>query len=87
MNDGDTVLTIEYAGKIIKLIEESRRGIIIEDTSVQEFLCTICGDRFSTQENLNEHIGIELAEEPIEEKDTFVADADDIHRELSDKWY
>jgi len=86
VNDGDTVLTIEYAGKIIKLIEEAKRGII-GPTPIQEFLCTICGDRFSTQEDLNEHIEIEHAEEPIEEKDTFVADADDIHRMLSDKWY
>ena len=87
VNDGDTVLTIEYAGKIIKLIEEARRGIIIEGPPIQEFLCTICGDKFPTQEDLNEHIAIEHAEEPVEEKDTFVADAEDIHRLLSDKWY
>ncbi|GAG32526.1 unnamed protein product, partial [marine sediment metagenome] len=89
VNDGDTVLTIEYAEEIRNLIRIAREKDNDDNgpPPLPEYPCPICEEVFSTQEALNEHIQREHAEEPIEEKEIFVADAGDIHRLLSDRWF
>ena len=87
VNDGDTVLTFDYAEKIIRDIAKARGEDEPGGLPPPLFTCSECGRDFPTEKDLQQHIREKHVGDKEEEVETFVSDAGDLNRLLSDRWW